>query len=339
MRLLSIVLSMVALIGCGPESSDKLRVQIFTGAYSSTPVHVADQLGFFKRYGLDIQKERASSSSAALAAMIGGSIDIVESGADLVLANIDKGTKLKFLMSNESTNYVTLVVGSHIENTSFSDDYKKILLDLRGKRIGVNAIGSTLHLATLMMLRESGLSADDVHFVSTGSAATTLSAWQAGSVDAQITFAPIPELLENLGLAKTSFVLADTGPEALRFDGLYGGWVTTQRFLDNHQSQADNFILAMSDAINWIRDPANKEVLLEITRQHAPVSALTLDENDAILSQMIQRYKRYWGYEISPEAISKWNNYAMYFDLINEPIKFERVVYEGAPICEKPPCQ
>ena len=85
-----IFLCFLAFIGCERSSNGQLRVQVFTGAYSSIPIHVADELGFFSRRGLSVQKVPANSSSAALAAMIGGSLDIVESGADLVMANIDK---------------------------------------------------------------------------------------------------------------------------------------------------------------------------------------------------------------------------------------------------------
>ena len=54
---------------------------------------------------------------------------------------------------------------------------------------------------------------------------------------------------------------------------------------------------------------------------------------------MIERYRRFWGYEISREAIAKWNDYALHFELIAEPIPFERIVYTHAPVCKAVPCQ
>ena len=190
-----------------------------------------------------------------------------------------------------------------------------------------------------MMLADAGFSTEDFDFVATGTAGTTISAWQSGSVDAQVTFAPVPELLENLGIAKTLFVLADDGPSALRFEGLYGGWVTTSGFIENRREDADAFILAIVEAIEWIRDPTNSDELLSIARKYAPVSGLTPQRNDEILRKMIERYSRFWGYEISREAIAKWNKYSMHFDLIREPIAFNNIVYSGAPVCEKTPCR
>ncbi|MBT8078430.1 MAG: ABC transporter substrate-binding protein [Gammaproteobacteria bacterium] len=333
-------LLVLLLSGCGSSSQDGvLRVQVFTGAYSSIPVHVADELGFFAKHGLIVEKLPANSSSAALAAMIGGSLDVVESAADLVMANIDKGTELRYLMSNEGTNYVNVVVGNHVRVPGDARDYRNVFRALSGHRIGVNAIGSTVYLAAVMMIEDAGVDKDDVEFVATGSAATTMSAWQSGSVDAQVTFAPVPELLETLGVAEPYFVLADDGPLALRFDGLYGGWVTTAALLESRSDDADAFIAAVIEAIDWIRSPDNQAELLEIARRHAPVSALSPTQNDVVLQKMIDRYRRFWGYEISRDAIDKWNDYALHFGLVSKPIGFEQIVYSGAPVCEESPCQ
>ena len=325
--------------GCGAGSDPEtrpLRVQGFVGAYSSIPVHVADEKGFFRRQGLEVELLPANSSSAAVAALIGGSMDIVESAPDLVMANIDKGIELKFLAGNESSSYVTLVAGNHVPLPRGDADYAEIMRHLAGHRIGVNAIGGTVYLAAVLMLEDSGLSAEDVDFVATGSAATTLSAWQAGAVDAQMTFAPVPELLETLGVAHPVLVLADDGPPALRFRGLFSGWVTSAAFLERNAVRAEAFIAALRDAIDWIRDPANQEELVGLASRHAPVAALSESENRQVLEAMVRNYRRYWGYEICPVAIELWNDYAQRFELIGERVAFTDMVHESAPECTDP---
>ena len=322
--------------GCGQDQERRgqpLRVQVFTGAYSSMPVHVANDKGFFRRQGLQAELLPANSSSAAIAALVGGSMDVVESAPDLVLANLDKGIELKYLMGNEGSNYVTLVVGNHVP--SLADDLSRteLVRRLAGRRLGVNAIGATLHLAALLMLEEAGLSAEDVDFVATGSAATTLAAWRAGAVDAQMTFAPVPELLESLGLARPALVLADAGPAQLRHQGLYSGWVTSNAFLKRNPAQADAFIAAMRNAIDWLREPANHAEMLALTQRHAPVAALSAQENAKVMDRMVRNYRRFWGYEISPQAIDLWNDYALRFKLTSRRIAFADLVYAKAPTC------
>ena len=328
------VAALLLAVGCSAEDNrgnGPLRVQVFTGAYSSMPVHVAVEKGFFQQQGLKVERMPANSSSAAIAALIGGSMDVVESAPDLVLANIDKGIDLKYLVGNESTNYVTLVVGNHVPLPE--QGREAIVRQLAGRRIGVNAIGSTVYLAAVLMLEEAGLAVADVDFVATGSAATTLSSWQAGAVDAQMTFAPVPELLETLGLARPVLVLADDGPPALQYRGLYAGWVASGALVRDQPARADAFIAAMRDAIDWIREPENHQEMLDLASRHAPVAALSEAQNKAVMERMVRNYRRYWGYRISPAAIDLWNAYALRFNLIGQRVPFADVVYAKAPIC------
>lgn len=338
----SLVFAAILLVvvgGCGAGSESEIqpvRVQVFIGAYSSIPVHVANEKGFFREHGLEVELLPANSSSAAVAALIGGSMDIVESAPDLVMANIDKGIDLKFLAGNESSSYVTLVAGNHVPLPEADAGYAEIMRHLAGYRIGVNAIGGTVYLAAVLMLEDAGLTAESVDFVATGSAATTLSAWQAQAVDAQMTFAPVPELLETLGVARPVLVLADDGPPSVRFRGLFSGWVTSAAFLERDAARAEAFIAALRDAIDWIRDPANHQEMVGLASRYAPVAALSESENRQVLNAMVRNYRRYWGYEISPAAIELWNDYAQRFELIGERVAFADIVHQAAPVCVDP---
>lgn len=151
-----------------------LRVQICPGAYTSMTVHVADEMGIFTRNKLKVEKIPAQSSSAAVAALIGGSLDVVETGAEFVLANQDKGVDIKYISANEVKNYATVIASTKVALPNLSKGYPAMMQDLKGLRVGVNAIGATLHLAALMMVSDAGLNKDDVQFVATG---TGVIAW------------------------------------------------------------------------------------------------------------------------------------------------------------------
>jgi NitT/TauT family transport system substrate-binding protein len=310
-----------------------LRVQIYPGAYTSMSVHVADELGIFTRNKLKVEKIPAQSSSAAVAALIGGSLDIVETGAEFPLSNQDKGIDIKYVSANEVKNYATVVVSGKVALPNLSKGYPAMMQDLKGLRVGVNAIGATLHLAALMMLTDAGMNKDDVQFVATGTGANTFAAWKAGAVDAQLTFAPIPELLEALGLAKPVMILGETGPDILRFQGLYSGWVARGDFIQKNKSTVDAYIKSIQESIDWIRNPVNNARLIELARKYSPVSGLTPSENDAVLQKVVQNYRRFWGTEISEETIDKWNDYSLRNGLIKRRVPFDRVVYSGAPKC------
>jgi NitT/TauT family transport system substrate-binding protein len=329
------ILSVVTSAAFAQSDVTPLRVQVFSGAYTSMTVHIADELGFFSKNKLKVEKIAAQSSSAAIAAMLGGSLDVIESAPDLVLSNIDKGLDLKFLMANEVKNYATLVASNKLDLPNLSKGYPAMMQDLKGKRVGVNAIGASLYLSATIMLQDAGMNKDDVQFVATGTAGNTFAAWKAGAVDAQFTFAPIPELLEALGLARPIMVLGDSGPDILRFQGLYSGWVTRGDFIQKNKPAADAYVRSIQEAIAWIRDPANQSKLLELAKKYSPVAGMSPAENDAVLVKVIQNYRPFWGSEISEETIEKWNDYSLRNGLIKRRIAFDRVVYSGAPKCTK----
>jgi len=311
----------------------RLRVHVFPGAYTSMTVHVADELGFFARNGLRIEKIQAQSSSAAIAAMLGGSVDVVESGCDLVLSNIDKGTNIKYVAANEVKNYVTLIVSSKVRAPSVKEGYPKVMQGLKGLRFGINAIGSTLHLAALMMLADAGMKKDDVQFVATGTAATTVAAWRAGTVDAQLALPPVPELVDALGLSRVAVAIAEDGPDILKFTGLYSGWVMRGDYIERSPQTADAYIRSIQESIEWVRAPANRGRLLELAKKYSPVSGLSQAQNAAVLARMISNYERFWGTQISPDTIDRWNDYSLRNGLIRRRVAFDRVVYAKAPRC------
>ena len=310
-----------------------LRVQIYPGAYTSMTVHVADEMGIFTRNKLKVEKIPAQSSSASVAALIGGSIDVVETGAEFVLANQDKGIDIKYISANEVKNYATVIVSPKVPMPNLSKGYPAMMQDLKGLRVGVNAIGATLHLAALMMVSDAGLNKDDVQFVATGTGANTFAAWKAGAVDAQLTFAPVPELLEALNLAKPIMVLGETGPDILRFQGLYSGWVARGDFIQKNKPVVDAYIKSIQESIEWIRNPANNARLIDMAKKYSPVSGLSPAENDAVLQKVVTNYQRFWGTQISEETIDKWNDYSLRNGLIKRRVAFDKAVYSGAPKC------
>ena len=315
------------------QDGTPVRVQIYPGAYTSMTVHVAQAQGFFKGNGLNVEKIPAQSSSASIAALIGGSIDFAESGADFVLANIDKGIDIKFVAANEVKNYATVLASTKLDLPNAAKGYPEMMQDFKGKRIGVNAIGSTLYLVARMALQDAGMSPDDVQFVATGTGANTFAAWQAGTVDVQFTFAPIPELLDALGLAKPVMVLGDTGPEIVRFQGLYSGWVARGDYIKENPKTVDAYIRSIQQAHEWIRNPDNHNALVTLAKEFSPVGGLSEQQNQEVLAAVIKNYRQFWGSEISDETIDKWNDYSLRNNLIRNRIPVDRIVYSGGPRC------
>jgi NitT/TauT family transport system substrate-binding protein len=83
----------------------------------------------------------------------------------------------------------------------------KTVSDLRGKKIGVSAPGSSTNMVANLILSRAGLKASDVSFIGVGTSAGALSAMRSGQIDAISNIDPVMTMLEQKGDVK---IISDT---------------------------------------------------------------------------------------------------------------------------------
>jgi NitT/TauT family transport system substrate-binding protein len=83
----------------------------------------------------------------------------------------------------------------------------KSVADLKGKKIGVSAPGSSTNMVANLILSRAGLKASDVSFIGVGTAAGALAALRGGQIDAISNIDPVMTMLEQKGDVK---IISDT---------------------------------------------------------------------------------------------------------------------------------
>lgn len=319
----------------GPASAEatRIRVMIYQGAYTSLTAHVARDLGFYEKNGLEAELVVAASGPAGVAAMLGGSIDFAEPPADQVILNVLKGTDLKMVVGNEIKNFYSLIVRDKKSLPNADKGYPDVIRDLKGKTIGVNALGATTHLMMNAILMDVGMSPNDVTYLAVGSATTGLAAWQAGRVDAQVAFTPFTQIVTEAGTGEVILDLSKgEGPAAItQLGGAFEGFAATGDYIKNNKQTVDAFIKAHVEAITWMKDPANREKLAELVAKNVAVSIIPEASRAKTVAKMIDTYDNYLGYTIDPAAIEGWNKYLADTGLATRAVKPEEIIYEGAP--------
>lgn len=311
----------------------RIRVMTYAGAYTSLPVHVANEIGFYANNNLDAELVVVNSGPAGVAALLGGSIDFVEPPTDQIIQNVVKGTDLKVVVGNEVKNFYKLIAADKKSLPNAEKGYPDVIRDLKGKNIGVNALGSTTHLIMNAILRDVGMSPDDVNYVAVGSATTALAAWQAGRTDVQVAFTPFPEIISALGTGEAILDLSKgEGPAVLQeLGGAFEGFSTSGAFIEENPEIVEAFIKAHVETITWMKDPANREKLTELVNKHVNVSVIPEELRQETVEKMIDNYTAYLGYTVDPAVIDAWNQYLLENDLISRPAKPDEVIYSGAP--------
>ena len=165
------------------------------------PLTISDQLGFFKAEGLDIEISDFAGGARALQAVVGGSADVC-SGAYEHTINLQSKNQMfqAFVLQGRAPQ---IAFGVSIRNMP---GYKSVV-DLRGKKIGVSAPGSSTNMMANLVLSRGGLKASDVSFIGVGTAAGALVALRSGQIDAISNTDPVMTMLEQKGEVK---IISDT---------------------------------------------------------------------------------------------------------------------------------
>jgi len=316
-----------------PAAMTPIRVMTYNGAYTSLPVHVAKDLGFYAKYNLNAELIVVNSGPAGVAALLGGSLDFIEPPTDQIIENLIKGTDLKIVVGNETKNFYNLIVSNKVSLPHAAQGYPAIMQDLKDLKIGVNALGATTHLMTNALFAGAKIDPSSVSYVSDGSANTALAAWQASRIDAQMAFTPFPEITQALGSGRSAIDMSKgQGPAVLqKLGGAFEAFSTKGSFIREHPDVVNAFIKAHIDAINWIKEPANRTKLVEEIGKFVNTSIIPADKREQTIALMIDNYNSYFGYTVDRGAIDAWNEYLLENKLIPHPVNAADVIYAGAP--------
>jgi NitT/TauT family transport system substrate-binding protein len=160
-RMLGLVLATALTLACAHGAARAETVRTADGPFiTGGAFYVARDKGYFKKLGLDIETKQFADGALAVPSMISGELDITFMTAAASLFNsVAKGAPLVVILDRGHNRpgyaYTVLNVSQKL-----ADEGVKSLADigkLKGKRIGVNALGSINHYNAATALINAGL--------------------------------------------------------------------------------------------------------------------------------------------------------------------------------------
>ncbi len=213
------------------------------------PLTVAEQLGYFRDEGLELTVNDFAGGSQALRALVGGSVDVVSGAFEHTVNMQAKGQRLRAFVLQGRAPQIVLGI-----NPKTMPGYKSVA-DLKGKKIGVTAPGSSTNVMANFVLAKAGLKPSDVSFIGVGASSGAVAAMRAGQIDAISNLDPVITLLLRSGDLK---IVADTRVVA-EADRIFGGPMPAgclyaqQAFIDKHPHTVQALTNAMVRADKWIQ--------------------------------------------------------------------------------------
>ena len=183
---------------------EKSRVSIAVGgkaAFYYLPLTISEQLGYFKAEGVDVEISDFAGGSRALQAVVGGSADVVSGAYEHTINLQSKNQVFQSFVLQGRAPQIALGV-----STKAMPAYRNVA-DLRGRKIGVSAPGSSTNMVANLVLSRAGLKASDVSFIGVGTSAGALAALRSGQIDAMSNTDPVMTMLEQKGDVK---IISDT---------------------------------------------------------------------------------------------------------------------------------
>jgi len=183
---------------------EKAKVVIAVGgkaAFYALPLTIAEQLGFFKAEGLDVVINDFAGGAQALQSALEGGADVVSGAFEHTIALQAKNQFFQAFVLQGRAPQIALGV-----SRKTLPAYRG-LADLRGKKIGVSAPGSSTNMVASLVLSRGGIKPGEVTFVGVGTGVSALAAIRSGQVDAVCNSDPVMTMLEQKGDIR---VIADT---------------------------------------------------------------------------------------------------------------------------------
>jgi len=255
---ISLSLSFSALTAAFAKEPEKTQVTLGVGGKALLyylPLTIAEKRGFFKEQGLDVTIDDFSGGSQALQALIGGSVDVVTGGYEHTLNMQAKGQDIRAVVElGQNATVLAVRKGRASEIRS--------LADLKGKKIGVTAPGSSTYFFAVYLLSKAGLKPSDVSFIGVGGGAGAVAALQKGEIDAISNVDPVISRLEAEGQVS---LLADSRTEK-GTDDIFGGPVPAavlyarKDFIDANPETVQRLVNAFVGALHWINAAGPEKV-------------------------------------------------------------------------------
>lgn len=245
------------------QATDREKITIAVGGknlFYYLPLTIAEQKGYFKEQGLNVEIVDFAGGAKALQAVVGGSADVV-SGAYEHTINL-QSKKQYFTAFVQQGRAPQIVLGV---STKTMPNFKSIA-DLKGKKIGVTAPGSSTNMVVNFVLDGAGLKPSDVSIIGVGAGAGAVSAMNAGQIDAISNLDPVISTLEK---DKSIRVVVDTRKiEATR--KLFGGDMPAgclyapEEFIKKYPKATQALTNAIVKANRWIAKATPDEVLKSV---------------------------------------------------------------------------
>jgi NitT/TauT family transport system substrate-binding protein len=239
---------------------------------SQSPAWIAQDQGFFRKYGFDAQLLFVEGGSRTVQTLISGDVLAAQVAGSSVLQSNLQGSGVVMVAGFLNTMDYKLIVSRDITRPD----------QLKGKTMAVSRIGSSSDFATRYALEKYGLAPDkDVAIVQIGSQPARFSALESGKIHGAMIAIPLTAKAKKMGLN----TLADLQMLGLEYQ--HTGLAFSQELIRKQPEVVRNVLKAFVESIHFMKT-RRKETLGILTKYLKSDDTEALEEAyDSVLHALI----------------------------------------------------
>ena len=231
-------------------ASAQTRITIGVAAMSprTIPLLIAQEQGLFAKQGLEARIVLIKGAPILVASLISGDLEIGYTGGTSVLGAAASGPYLKILSS----------ISSKLTHTMLALPSLKTAEQLRGKRFGIQSMGGTTWMHTILGLEHVGLDVkrDNINILMIGDSVLIGQSLEAGRIDAAVLDGGLARRLISKGFS----VIVDLTPANIPM--VNQAVVVPPEFVQKRPELAERILMVLVDSLAFTLAPMNKNIVL-----------------------------------------------------------------------------
>jgi ABC-type nitrate/sulfonate/bicarbonate transport system substrate-binding protein len=244
------------------QASNKITIGYASMSTVVTTLWVARDEGFLAKNNIDAELVFVPGSPILLAALNSGDIQLGYGGGPASLGAAARGLDVKILaaFSNRSGN--DFVVRPEIKKPQ----------DLRGKRIGVTAVGGTGWMGAVLVLEQLGLNPerDHIQISGFGDQRVISQALEVGTIDAALVTAVFTLRLKRLGYR----ILGELD----RIPLVGSSIIVKKAYLNSHAGIVKDVLRGLIEGHAFVFDPSNRAAVMKTIMKRLGIADTTAAE-------------------------------------------------------------
>jgi NitT/TauT family transport system substrate-binding protein len=244
---------------------------------SMSPMWIAKEAGFFKKQRLDVKLVFIASGPTGTTSLLAGETDVGIIGGFAPIRAIAGGAKGLVIIGQTKNRMTGAIVGRK--------DIASIE-DLKGKRLGIDRIGSNPDMFTQASLARFHMDPlKDVNYIQLGTIGQGIPALKAGTIDALTTSAPHDLFAQRLGF---KIILDIT---AMRIPFASTVLVSARNTVARKQPELAKFMRAYAEAVHYFLTNAEgtAQVIAKYTKiEDREVNAYSIESESKAVERSLQ---------------------------------------------------